>query len=94
MSGTPSAGRQNDAEQRGGKTHGDFLIIGLGASAGGIKALKEFFAHVPAQSGMAYVVILHLSPNHDSQLAEILQLTTEMPRARHCHAPTLISQRV
>ena len=53
--------------------------MGLGASAGGIKALQEFFAHVRGPSGAAYVVILHLSPTHDSKLAEVLQATTSMP---------------
>ncbi|MEA2174017.1 MAG: two-component system, chemotaxis family, CheB/CheR fusion protein [Blastocatellia bacterium] len=57
----------------------DFLIVGLGASAGGIHALKEFFSQVPAASGMAYVVILHLSPDHESKLAEVLQLTSAIP---------------
>lgn len=51
----------------------DFLIVGIGASAGGIQALKTFFENVPADSGLAFVVILHLSPDHDSQLAEVLQ---------------------
>jgi two-component system, chemotaxis family, CheB/CheR fusion protein len=55
------------------------LVVGLGASAGGIRALKDFFAHVPPQSGAAYVVILHLSPDHDSRLAEVLQTTAPMP---------------
>ena len=56
-----------------------FLIVGIGASAGGIRALKDFFSQVPADSGMAYVVILHLSPDHDSKLAEVLQLTAAIP---------------
>jgi two-component system, chemotaxis family, CheB/CheR fusion protein len=56
-----------------------FFVVGLGASAGGIKAFKEFFAHVPHRSGMAYVVILHMSPEHESRLTEILQLTTLIP---------------
>ena len=56
----------------------DFLLVGLGASAGGIKALKEFFAAMPADSGMAFVVILHLSEEHKSNLAEILQRETAM----------------
>ena len=56
-----------------------FLIVGIGASAGGIQALKEFFQHVPADSGLAYVVILHLSPDHDSQLAQVLQTATAIP---------------
>jgi two-component system, chemotaxis family, CheB/CheR fusion protein len=55
------------------------LVVGIGASAGGIKALKEFFSHVPQPSGVAYVVILHLSPDHDSKLAEVLQTATPMP---------------
>lgn len=57
----------------------DLLIVGIGASAGGIQALKEFFANVPADSGAAYVVILHLSPDHDSQLAEVLQTVAQIP---------------
>lgn len=57
----------------------EFLIAGMGASAGGIQAFKEFFQHVSPDSGIAYVVILHLSPDHDSRLAEVLQTTTPMP---------------
>src|SRR5215813_12696074 len=57
----------------------EFLVVGLGASAGGIQALKEFFTTVPKESGMAYVVILHMSPEHESRLAEILQVTSPIP---------------
>ncbi|HVL58065.1 MAG TPA: chemotaxis protein CheB [Burkholderiaceae bacterium] len=57
----------------------EFGVVGIGASAGGIAALKTFFDSVPHDSGMAYVVILHLSPDHDSQLAEVLQSGTPMP---------------
>jgi len=57
----------------------DFLVVGLGASAGGIQALKEFFSKVPQDSGIAYVVILHMSPEHESKLAEVLQLTSLIP---------------
>src|SRR5215470_7843319 len=56
-----------------------FLIVGLGASAGGIQALKDFFSQVTKESGMAYVVILHMSPEHESKLAEILQVTSPVP---------------
>ena len=55
------------------------MTVGIGASAGGIKPLKEFFAAMPGDSGMAFVVILHLSPEHESQLPEVLQTNTEMP---------------
>ena len=47
-----------------------------------IQALKEFFEQVPADSGMAYVVILHLSPDHDSRLAQVLQTVTKVPVAQ------------
>lgn len=57
----------------------DFLVAALGASAGGIHALTSFFEQVPAGSGIAYVVILHLSPDHDSQLSQLLQVHTSLP---------------
>ena len=59
--------------------HGSPLIVGIGASAGGINALREFFENVPADSGAAYVVILHLSPDHESKLAEVLQSSSRIP---------------
>ena len=54
-------------------------VVGLGGSAGGLAALQEFFAAMPPESGMAFVVILHLSPEHESILAELLQRSTTMP---------------
>ncbi len=72
MSGTSDCNNGGGAGQTSRETGKDFLVVGLGASAGGIKALKEFFERVAPDSDMAYVVILHLSPNHDSRLAEIL----------------------
>src|ERR1041385_3277858 len=63
----------------------NFLVVGLGASAGGVQALRDFFSQVPAESGMAYVVILHLSPDHDSQLAEVLQSASPVPVAKVDH---------
>ena len=53
--------------------------MGLGASAGGIEALRRFFAAVPRDSNTSYVVILHLSPDHDSKLAEVLQHIASIP---------------
>jgi two-component system CheB/CheR fusion protein len=57
----------------------DLLVVGIGASAGGVQAIRRFFEHVPASSGIAYVVILHLSPDHESHLAEVLQRVTRIP---------------
>jgi two-component system CheB/CheR fusion protein len=55
-----------------------FPIICIGASAGGLEALEEFFRHTPSDIGMAFVVIQHLSPSHVSMLTEILQRSTTM----------------
>ncbi len=54
-------------------------IVGIGASAGGLKALQDFFEALPNHTGMAYVVITHLHPEHESHLAELLQTHTQMP---------------
>lgn len=56
-----------------------FPVVGLGASAGGIEALGRFFEQMPGDSGMAFVVILHLSPKHESNVDKILQRVTKMP---------------
>ena len=55
------------------------FVVGLGASAGGLEALESFFDAMPADSGMAFVVIQHLSPAHKSIMAEILSRHTQMP---------------
>ena len=54
-------------------------VAGIGASAGGIEALREFFDAVPADLGLVYVVVVHLAPNHESELAAILSRCTSMP---------------
>lgn len=56
-----------------------FPVVGMGASAGGLAAALRFFEHMPARSGMAFVLVLHLSPQHASNAAEILQRATRMP---------------
>lgn len=63
----------------GPEAHVDTVVVGLGASAGGLQALKSFFGAVPADSGLAYVVVMHMAPDHDSHLVELLQSTTEIP---------------
>ena len=54
-------------------------VVGIGASAGGLTALKTFFDHVPADSGLAFVVVVHLSPEHKSHLADLLQPHVRFP---------------
>jgi two-component system CheB/CheR fusion protein len=52
--------------------------VGLGASAGGLIVLEQFLAHVPASSGLAYLVVQHLDPTHKAMLVELLQRSTPM----------------
>ena len=48
------------------------LVIGIGASAGGLVAFKSFLAHTPADTGMAFVFVQHLAPDYKSLLVELL----------------------
>ncbi|HEX6096972.1 MAG TPA: CheR family methyltransferase [Thermoanaerobaculia bacterium] len=74
MSDTPSHPSPGTAQE-----HLSFVVVGLGGSAGSIQAFREFFRNVPADSDMAFVVVLHLSPEYDSRLAEVLQGSTDLP---------------
>lgn len=56
-----------------------FPVVGIGASAGGLQAVKSFFEHMPNDNGMAFVVIFHLSPDYQSQVDQIIQQVTKMP---------------
>jgi two-component system CheB/CheR fusion protein len=62
----------------GGAGH-RFPIVGLGASAGGLEALEQFLNHVPAKSGLAFVIVQHLDPTRKGMLVELLQRSTAMP---------------
>ncbi len=53
--------------------------MGIGASAGGLEALEQFFAHVPTDLGLAYVVVQHTSPEHKTLLGSLLQRVTAVP---------------
>lgn len=55
-----------------------FPIVGIGASAGGLEALEQFFMNMPGDTGMAFVVIQHLDPTHVGIMPELLQRTTLM----------------
>jgi len=58
-----------------------FAIVGIGASAGGLEAFKELLASLPENAGMAYVLVPHLDPDHQSVLKEILSRYTKIPIA-------------
>ncbi|MGV9004940.1 CheR family methyltransferase [Flavobacterium sp.] len=57
----------------------NFPIVGIGASAGGLIAFKQLLTVIPQHSGMAYVLVQHLDPSHESYLPEILQRVTTIP---------------
>ena len=54
-------------------------VIGMGASAGGLEAFQAFFERMPADTGMAFVIVQHLDPQHDTQMPELLARHTSMP---------------
>src|ERR1700689_2476312 len=54
-------------------------VVGFGASAGGLEAFSEVLAHLPADTGMAFVLVQHLDPKHASVLAELLARSSAMP---------------
>ena len=56
-------------------------VVGIGASAGGLDAFKKFFQAMPTNSGMAFVLIPHLDPTHESLMVELLRKYTPMPVA-------------
>ncbi len=56
-----------------------FPIVGIGASAGGLDAFKRLLKVIPEDSGMAYVLVQHLDPSHESILPELLSRTTNIP---------------
>ncbi len=58
---------------------GDFPIVGLGASAGGLEAFGAFFSNMPPDTGMAFVLVQHLDPGHASSMVELLKKYTRMP---------------
>ncbi|MFA7464206.1 MAG: chemotaxis protein CheB, partial [Syntrophales bacterium] len=56
----------------------DFPIVGLGASAGGLEAFQQFLKKVPPDSGIAFVLVPHLDPNHASMMSDLLRRYTTM----------------
>jgi two-component system CheB/CheR fusion protein len=56
----------------------DFIIVGIGASAGGLEAILAFFDHLPSDTGAGFVIITHLDPHHSSMMPELIQKHTSM----------------
>ena len=76
----PAKGKKRPAKKTAAKLlPKPFPVVGFGASAGGIEAFTRVLRHLDSDLGMAYVLIMHLSPNHKSALAEVVQSKTRMP---------------
>ena len=75
-------GGGDDATSNGGggprTSPKSFATVGIGASAGGVRALQEFFESLPEDVDAAFVVVIHLDPSHQSELANILAARTWM----------------
>src|ERR1700746_688287 len=59
-------------------------VVGLGGSAGSIRALQAFFSRMPGDNGLVFLVVLHLSPEHEGSLAALLQNITAMRVVQIC----------
>ncbi|MDJ0743153.1 MAG: chemotaxis protein CheB [Xenococcaceae cyanobacterium MO_167.B27] len=70
----------NREQSRGNYTDSkhNFFVVGIGASAGGLRALEEFFENMPTDSGATFLVIQHLSPDFKSLMKELLERRTRM----------------
>src|SRR5262249_54208147 len=68
-----------DARPTNDNGRGRPLIVAMGASAGGVRPLQEFFSAIPDDTGAAFVVVVHLDPGHRSELPRILSACTHMP---------------
>jgi two-component system, chemotaxis family, CheB/CheR fusion protein len=69
-------------------------VVGIGASAGGIDALSRFLSGMPADSGLAFIIVLHLDPTRESRLAPILAGHTPMPVVEITDGITIEANRV
>jgi len=73
MPSAPGASRRKAKDSKDG-----FLVVAIGASAGGLDEFRRFFVAMPADSGMAFILVQHLDPSHDSLIAELLSGHTKM----------------
>jgi len=70
------------------------FVVGIGASAGGLAALKTFFDDAQENSGLSYVVVVHLSAQHESHLADLLQFRVKIPVQQVTESTEILPNRV
>ena len=75
-------------------TPSDTVVVGIGASAGGLSALKSLLGEIEPDGRSAYVVVVHLSPEHESHLAELLQPSAALPVQQVTETTPLLADHV
>jgi two-component system CheB/CheR fusion protein len=97
-SGQSNGGLVNQQRQvssaRGPPIAGSCPVVGIGASAGGLEACKAFLDAMPSDSGMAFVLVLHLDPTRESMMASLLGKRTPMPVVEVQHGVSLQANHV
>ena len=68
----------NKQQKRESRRNSPLSFVGIGSSAGGLEALTQFFTSMPADSGLAFILVSHLDPRHNSMLPELIQNKTKM----------------
>src|SRR5436305_15240486 len=94
--GSSKSGNNRQAAQGRTRENGKapLSVVGIGASAGGLEAFAQLLTALPADTGMAFVVVQHLAPAHDSLLSELLGKATKMPVVVVTQGMTLRPNRV
>ncbi len=77
--GAPPSLQEEKAVVARSETKPGFPVVGIGASAGGLEAFEQFFANMPPDSNMGFVLVPHLDPTHKSMMPELIQRTSKMP---------------
>ena len=90
----PEAGSLETGKKSAGDSAPRFPVVGVGASAGGLAAFSQMLAGLPANSGMAFVLVQHLDPNHGSELARLLAKDTAMPVTEAADGMALVPDHV
>ena len=85
---------KSEEEDRPAGRSNRMLIVGIGASAGGLEAFTQLLAHLPLDTGMAFVLVQHLDPDHESALTHILSRATRLPVGEVMHNQPLQADHV
>src|SRR6185436_21036064 len=74
--------------------HNPYPVVAIGASAGGLEAFSLLLASLPADTGMAFLLVQHLDPRHESRLTDILGRKTSMPVLEAAHGMSIQQNKV